>query len=231
MATLAGKERADYVRRMFSQAARRYDIANRWMAWRQDVKWRREVIDRASLPFSGILLDIGTGTGDLAWRVEGTRIYFPSGRFYTEMMHIGRMRQGGNFVHWLNTDALDLPFRESTFDAVVSGYLLRNVTDIERALAEQYRVVKQGGCVVCLDTTPPPNDLWHLPSRFYLRHIIPMIGSLIAGSSEAYRYLPQSTERFLVAEQLATVLQKVGFQQVQFRRFMGGTMAIHWGSK
>ena len=146
-------------------------------------------------------------------------------------MQLGRMRQGGKSIHWLNTDALELPFYDETFDAVVSGYLLRNVIAVERALVEQYRVVKPGGCVVCLDTTPLPNDIWHLPARFYLHHIIPILGGLIARNPKAYRYLPKSTERFLLAEELASVMQKAGFKDVQFRRLMGGTMAIHWGSK
>jgi demethylmenaquinone methyltransferase/2-methoxy-6-polyprenyl-1,4-benzoquinol methylase len=203
------------------------------MTWGQDVKWRREVIDKAHLPVGGNLLDIGVGTGDLALEAQqrDKTVFIIGADFTPEMMQLGRMRQGGKSIHWLNTDALELPFYDETFDAVVSGYLLRNVIDVERALVDQYRVVKHGGCVVCLDTTPLPNDLWHLPARFYLRHILPILGGLIARNPKAYRYLPKSTERFLLAEELGFVMQKVGFKDVQFRRFMGGTMAIHWGSK
>jgi demethylmenaquinone methyltransferase/2-methoxy-6-polyprenyl-1,4-benzoquinol methylase len=118
-----------------------------------------------------------------------------------------------------------------TFDAVVSGYFLRNVSDVERALAEQYRVLKPDGYMVCLDTTPPPNDFWHLPVRVYLNLIIPIVGSLITGYFEAYRYLPESTSHFLRTNELVDCVQRVGFREVGFRRFMGGTMAIHWGVK
>ena len=101
MAELSGKERANNVRRMFSQLAMRYDIANRWMTWGQDVKWRREGIDKAHLPVGGILLDIGVGTGDLA--IEAQRrdktLLTVGADFTPEMMQLGRMRQGGKSIH------------------------------------------------------------------------------------------------------------------------------------
>lgn len=126
---------------------------------------------------------------------------------------------------------MDLPFPSGYFDAVVSGYLLRNVVDVESSLAEQNRVLKKGGRVVSLDTTPPPDDFWHMPVRLYLRLIIPVIGRLFAGESQAYSYLSQSTEHFLRADELARCFQKVGFIEVKYRRFMGGSMAIHSGVK
>ncbi len=233
MTELSGNERADYVRRMFARLARNYGRANRWMTWSQDVKWRREVIDRAHLHLRGRLLDIGSGTGDLALEAlhRDDSIFVVAADFTPEMMWFGRTREGGKALHWLNTDALDLPFSSGTFDAVVSGYLLRNVSDIHRALVEQYRVLKHEGTLVCLDTTPPPEDLWHLPVRLYLRLIIPIIGGWVAGEVEAYRYLPQSTTDFIRADDLVECMRRVGFREVGFRRFMGGAMSIHWGVK
>jgi demethylmenaquinone methyltransferase/2-methoxy-6-polyprenyl-1,4-benzoquinol methylase len=134
-------------------------------------------------------------------------------------------------VRWVCTDALSLPFPAESFDSVVSGYLLRNVSDITRAWREQLRVLKPGGRVVCLDTTPPRKGLLHLPVRLYLRWGIPLIGRIIAGDSEAYTYLPESTRQFLTAEALAQSMQEAGFREVGFKRLMLGTMAIHWGRR
>ncbi len=233
MIELSGKTRASYVRRMFARLAARYDTANRWMTWGKDVKWRSEVIDRACLPLGSKLLDIGTGTGDLALEAikRDNTILSVGSDFTLEMMRQGQMRKGSESVRWVNADALDLPFLTGLFDAVVSGYLMRNVVDVERAFVEQYRVLKWGGRVVCLDTTPPPADTWYLAVRLYLRHIIPIIGGFIAGDTQAYQYLPQSTERFMQAEELAGYMRRIGFKEVQYRCFMGGTMAIHWGVK
>ena len=225
--------RAEHIRQMFARLADRYDRANRWMTWGQDIRWREEVIDRAQLPIGGRLLDVGTGTGDLA--LEAIRrdktLFVVAADFTPEMMQIGSQRENAGMIAWVNNDAHNLPYCSGTFDAVVSGYLLRNVSEVQTALEEHYRVLKEGGRMVCLDTTPPPEDIWHLPVRLYLRFVIPIIGGWVAGDRDAYRYLPESTIQFLSASELAEGMRRVGFQQVGFHRFMGGSMAIHWGVK
>jgi len=206
---------------------------NRLMTWGQDRRWRREVIDRAQLPPGGRLLDLGTGTGDLA--LEALRrdadLRVAAADFTLEMMHRGRTRPGGDSVRWAQADALALPFPDETFDAIVSGYLMRNVGDLSRAWTEQHRVLKPGGRLVCLDTTPPPPGWRGFPVRLYLRLVLPLLGWLIAGDRAAYTYLQSSTERFATAEELAASMQAAGFREVCFRRLMFATMAIHWGIK
>jgi demethylmenaquinone methyltransferase/2-methoxy-6-polyprenyl-1,4-benzoquinol methylase len=101
--------------------------------------------------------------------------------------------------------------------------------DIQQALTEQRRVLKPGGKMVCLDTTPPPMDLSHLPVRLYLKLVIPLIGGLVARDIKTYRYLPESTSQFMRSTELAECMHKVGFKGVSFRSFMGNSMAIHWG--
>ncbi len=233
MAHLTGTERARYVQGMFSRIARRYDLMNRLMTAGQDVRWRREVIRRAGIPESGRLLDLGAGTGDLAWE---TRRQHPGSQpvaadFTLEMMRVGKSRPNFPSLDWSAADALCLPFLTETFDAVISGFLLRNVVDVPQALSEQYRVLKPGGRVVVLDTTQPTRNLLSPLINFHLHVIIPFLGRIIAGASEAYTYLPESTEAFLQAEQLAAYLNQAGFKEVGFRRLMFGTVAIHWGRK
>ncbi len=233
MTHLTGAERAAYVQSMFARIAGRYDLMNRLMTGGQDVGWRRQVIQLAQLPPGGKLLDLGTGTGDLAFEAlrQQPALRATGGDFTLEMMRVGQTRPDGNRVHWAGTDALHLPFPEDAFDAVTSGYLMRNVIDVRRAWAEQYRVLKPGGRVVCLDTTPPPRNPLRPFVEFHLHVIIPTLGRLLTGDTDAYTYLPDSTENFLAAEKLGEHMAKAGFKDVQFRRLMFGTMAIHWGTK
>ncbi len=233
MTGLEGPARADDVRRMFDRIAPRYNLLNTLMTLGRDRAWRRETIRRLRLDGDVRLLDLGAGTGDLA--LEARRLA-PDARvaaadFAPEMIRLARKRRGANAVGWLISDALHLPFAGETFDSVVSGFLLRNVTDRDRALAEQYRVLRRGGRLTCLDTTPPAPGPLRPMLDFYLRRVIPMLGRLIAGDAEAYNYLPASTVRFLSAEELERRLATAGFRGVGFRRRMFGTIAIHWGER
>ena len=232
LANLTGPERADYVQGMFTRIAPRYDLMNRLMTAGQDTRWRREVIQRTSLPPGGRLLDLGAGTGDLA---DEALSQYPGSRlvaadFTLHMMRFGK-RRSNSTVDWSAADALHLPFPTSTFDAVVSGFLLRNVTSITQVLSEHYRVLKPGGRMVALDTTRPLRSLLSPLIGAHMKVVIPAIGQLVTGEREAYTYLPDSTASFLSAEQLAARLAVAGFREVGFRRLMFGTVAIHWGKK
>ena len=233
MAHLTGHERAQYVRAMFDRIAPRYDLMNRLMTAGQDMRWRRRLLNKAALPGRGRLLDLGTGTGDVplaALRAQPG--LSPVGADFSEgMLRAGLARAGGSGVRWLSADALQLPFPAGTFDAVTSAFLMRNVVDLERAFGEQQRVLRPGGKVVCLDTTPPGFTLFRPALQFHLHQVVPFLGRLITGQREAYTYLPQSTEGFLPAEGLAECIRAAGFRDVDFRRVMFGTVALHWGTK
>lgn len=233
MANLTGPERAKYVQGMFARIAHRYDLMNRIMTAGQDVLWREAVIRRAGLPPQGWLLDLGAGTGDLAWeaRDQNPDCRAVAADFTLQMMQYGRSRGESKRLDWVGADALMLPFPGESFDAVVSGFLLRNVIDIEQVLHEQHRVLKPGGSIVALDTTRPPNNLFSPLINFHLHVIIPTLGQLLTGERGAYTYLPESTENFLGAENLAARMVAAGFQEVGFRRLMFATIAIHWGRR
>jgi len=230
MTQLTGRERASYVQSMFTKIAHRYDLMNRLMTGGQDVRWRKEVIELAKLAPRASLLDLGTGTGDLA-REALTQV--PQARvtaadFTLEMMRVGK--KSGD-LRFSTADALNLPFKDKTFDAVVSGFLMRNVTDVQQALKEQHRTLKPGGRIVVLDTTRPKKNLLSPFIKFHMHVIIPMVGGLLSGMRDAYEYLPDTTENFLTAEELSVRMVAVGFRRVQFKRLMFGTIAIHWGEK
>ena len=231
MSLLTGKDREHYVQGIFSRIAPHYDLMNRLMTAGQDISWRRETIRRAKLMPGSRLLDLGAGTGDLAREAlhQQPQSSVTAADFTLEMMIEGRARSGD--LPFVQANALQTPFAENTFDAVVSGYLMRNVGDMKQAISEQYRILKPGGRVVILDTTVPTRNLLSPFIWLHLHLVIPLLGRIISGSADPYHYLPDSTEHFLLAEELARRLSEGGFVQVGFKRLMAGTMAIHWAQK
>jgi len=196
----------------------------------QDIRWRKRVVELARANNSASVLDLGTGTGDLAREVLSA---FPQAKvtaadFTLEMMRVGRKTSPLNFS---TADALHLPFNDSSFNAVISGFLMRNVIDLQKALEEQYRVLNKGGRIVILDTTRPKKNILSPFISFHMHFIIPFLGGLLTGSKDAYRYLPETTEGFVTAEEMVSRMAAAGFQKIDFQRFMFGTIAIHWGEK
>ena len=230
MSRLTGQERATYVQNMFTRIAGRYDLMNRLMTGGQDIRWRKQVIQLAQLRPHARLLDLGTGTGDLAREAiaQVPQAKVIAADFTLEMMRVGQKRGRLDFS---SADALRLPFNDSSFDAVVSGFLMRNVIDLQRALQEQHRVLKKGGRLVILDTTRPRKNLFSPFIWVHMHVLIPLLGRLLTGSSDAYRYLPETTEGFVTAENMASRMAAVGFKKLNFERLMFGTIAIHWGEK
>jgi demethylmenaquinone methyltransferase/2-methoxy-6-polyprenyl-1,4-benzoquinol methylase len=221
------------MRRMFGRIAGRYDLMNRLMTLGQDRRWRREAIRRLEIPPSALALDAGTGTGNIAFEILHTRadVRVVASDLTPEMIAVGKRHPGAENILWVIADAEHLPFAADAFDALISGFLLRNVADLERTLHEQRRVLRAQGRVVSLDTTPPRRSLLLPFLKFHLRVIIPLLGRIVAGDAEAYTYLPVSTEAFLEAGRLVERMCAAGFVEVGFVRRMLGTMAIHWGKK
>ena len=230
MTNLTGQERSKYVQSMFTKIAHRYDLMNRLMTGGQDIRWRNQVIKLARLTPNASLLDLGTGTGDLAREalLQEPQAKVTAADFTVEMMRVGK--KSGN-LQFSAADALNLPFKDTNFDAVVSGFLMRNVTDVQQALKEQYRTLKPGGRIVILDTTRPKKNILSPFIWLHMHFIIPTVGGLLSGERDAYNYLPDTTENFLTAEQLASRMIAAGFKKVDFKRLMFGTIGMHWGEK
>jgi demethylmenaquinone methyltransferase/2-methoxy-6-polyprenyl-1,4-benzoquinol methylase len=233
MAHLTGEARARYVQGMFARIAGRYDLMNRLMTGGQDIRWRRFVIQQARLPTNGRLLDIATGTGDIAQEGldQHPGIQAVGGDFTIEMMQVGRQNPRRQAIQWTTADTLHLPFPDNTFDAVTSGFLMRNVIDVPGAFREQMRVTVPGGWIVVLESSPPKKNLLRPFIRAHLNYVIPTLGRLISGNGDAYRYLPDSTQQFKTPELLADIMQETGLAHVTYKMFMFGTIAIHAGQK
>jgi demethylmenaquinone methyltransferase/2-methoxy-6-polyprenyl-1,4-benzoquinol methylase len=222
-----------YVNQMFARIAPTYDLMNRLMTGGQDHQWRERLLALSDLPVRGRLLDVGTGTGDI---VAAARRRFPHlqvvGTDFTyEMMAAGKSRIERETLSFVQGDTLALPFADNSFDAVVSGFLIRNVVDRVGALREHSRVTKPGGRIVCLETTPPENSPLGPLFQFYFFHIVPFLGALISGDGEAYRYLPHSTVAFPMPAELAHMMEQAGLRNVVYQELMFGTVAIHVGTK
>jgi demethylmenaquinone methyltransferase/2-methoxy-6-polyprenyl-1,4-benzoquinol methylase len=218
---------------MFDAIAGRYDLMNRVMTMGQDQKWRRFVVNMAGDPGDGLTLDLATGTGDIGALMTDThpQAKVVGGDFSLNMLMEAKKRFSDKQISWQACDANMLPFADDIFQSVTFGYLLRNVDDALRVLKEVRRVLKPGGKVVCLDTTPPTKNLLYPFVRFYFRYGIPILGKLIADDEAAYAYLTGSTMDFHNAEELAALFSDAGFIRVGYKKFMLGTIGVHWGEK
>ncbi len=231
----SAEEKYTYVNDMFARIARRYDLMNKIMTGGQDVRWRKLVVKAADLPAEGgKLLDIATGTGDIAF--EALRQYphlavVVGADFTLPMMQVGQRRAGGRPVRWSGADTLRLPFPDNYFDAVTSGFLMRNVIDVRQALGEQTRVCRPGGRVVILEIPRPPDTLFGRLFRLYFHYAVPVIGGLISGQGDAYKYLPSSADAFLRPDALKAMMESVGLSGVNYQMLMLHTVALHVGVK
>ena len=222
------------VREMFTRIARRYDVMNTIMTAGRHHAWRRLAAQALGTAPSGPILDLATGTGDLALAVRAVR---PSatvvGADFSEAMlqHArGKLaRRGATRMPLLAADALALPFRDRAFAAVTSAFLVRNLADLARGLAEMRRVTKPGGLVVTLDITRPSVRGWDRVFAVYFQRIVPLVGALVAGDRAAYTYLPESVGRFTSPAGLADAMRRAGLRDVHYRRVGLGTIAIHVG--
>jgi len=218
------------VRAMFGRIVERYDMMNRLMTLGRDRAWRRTTVEAVAPRTDGRALDLGCGTGDLALELTragaGTTIGVDP---VSGMLEAARRKlyPEDARVAWVEGDALALPFADGSFDCVVSAFVMRNVADLPRALAEQHRVLQPGGRIGILELTPLTFPVVGQLFRLYFHGIVPLLGRLVAGDGAAYSYLPASVDRFPAADRLAAMLDRAGFKVVRYRRFMLGTVALH----
>ncbi len=222
-------EQPGAVQAMFGRIAGRYDLMNRLMTGGQDARWREKAVRAVLAGDAGSVLDIATGTGDLAFALAQAGIADVVGLdFALPMLERAAAKQAGQpTVRFVAADAMRMPFRDRTFAACTIAFGLRNLPDYAGALAEIRRLLEPGGRLVCLELTPLR------PSRFgrlfaiYFLHVVPRIGGWVSGERDAYRYLPSSVAAFPAAETLAAMMRAAGFEQVTFERLGLGTVALH----
>jgi demethylmenaquinone methyltransferase/2-methoxy-6-polyprenyl-1,4-benzoquinol methylase len=231
------EEKASYVERMFARIAPGYDRVNRVMTFGLDQAWRRRVVEFVAPPVAGRSLDVGTGTGDFLpelahWSQEGLAvgIDFTIPMLQAGLPKIDPLRRGDRAA-FVGGDALQLPFPDQTFDAITTGFVMRNVVDIPAAFREMYRVARPGAVVACLEVARPRNALLRLGHQFYFERIVPIIGWLFGGDLRAYTYLPQSARAFPPPDELAMMMRDAGWHHVTYRLYSFGAVAIHVGAR
>lgn len=220
---------ASQVRAMFDRIARVYDRLNTVMTAGMDQDWRVRAVDEARLGPGDKALDVACGTGRLAMELAarvGPRGSVTGLDFSEEMLAIARAKEPA--IDWRSGDALELPFADGQFDAVTSGFSVRNFSDLARGLREMRRVTRPGGRVVVLEFTTPrrPPLSWFFSVWF--DRIVPALGRL-SGDSDAYTYLPNSVRRFPGPEVLAGELAATGLTDVRWIVTAGGIVTIHSG--
>ncbi len=229
-------QKADYVQEMFSRIAPRYDLMNRVMTFGRDQSWRRLLVKRAGIQPGALVLDIATGTADIALAAQKAQAgLVVAADFSYTMLKYARLKikpwNNQNNVHLVTADGLHLPFPSNSFDAAVTGFSLRNVGDLNAFLREMTRVTKPGGKVACLEITRPRQPRFRDFFAWYFGRVVPKIGGLISGNPDAYSYLPHSVAIFVTPEELRVRMEDAGLNNVEFETLMLGTVAIHSGTK
>jgi demethylmenaquinone methyltransferase/2-methoxy-6-polyprenyl-1,4-benzoquinol methylase len=248
IATPHGKQR--YVRRLFATVADRYDFITRFLSYGQDARWKHRLIERAQLTSSDRVLDLACGTGDILFAASA-RSRLAVGLDLTHRMlqlasKRAAAREGSRYgagvrgpgvdgpppvPRLITGDMLALPFAASQFDIVTVGYGLRNVPDIERAIAEIHRVLAAGGRLLSLDFNKPGNPIVRAAYLTYLTLVGSMVGFALHGDPDTYRYIPESIRLYPGAAGVARLLERQGFVSVEVVPLLGGLMALHVARK
>lgn len=234
------KDQGRPLQRMFSEVPRRYDLINRLFTLRLDERWRRMAAAECLNQSAARVLDLCTGTGDLALRLAagaGSRSLIFGTDFSMPMLYVARVKaaRSGAAIRFVAGDAAELPFRDNTFDVIGTAFAFRNLTyrnpGRDRYLSEILRVLTSGGKFVIVESSQPRLRILKTVVHWYMKAAVSFTGGLISGQRGAYRYLAHSAINFFDPDELANLLRSAGFSRVEYRALLGGVAAIHVGYK
>jgi demethylmenaquinone methyltransferase/2-methoxy-6-polyprenyl-1,4-benzoquinol methylase len=231
-------QRAEHVRGIFDRIAGRYDLLNRVISFHLDTYWRKKAVAAALSGGARQVLDLGTGTGDLAFAAaeavgrEGKVFALD---FSGEMLRLAlkkkRAHRNGAQTFFVLASALAPPFGDDAFDALMTAFVLRNVADLRLFFLQAHRLLRPGGRLVTMDMFPPSCAPFAFFYSLYFYRLMPWIGARLARDREAYRYLSASVKGFHSPEAVAEMIRESGFENVSTRRFLNGAVCLHVGAK
>ncbi|MDQ5985706.1 MAG: Ubiquinone/menaquinone biosynthesis C-methyltransferase UbiE [Syntrophus sp. SKADARSKE-3] len=232
------EEKARLVSGHFSSIAEKYDFSNTVLSFGMHHLWKATAVRMMGLSGGERVLDLCGGTGDLS--ILAARQIGAEGRVILcdinwEMVETGKpkiARSGfTEQIRYVQGDAENLSFPDCSFDAAMVGFGIRNVTNIRRGLEEMHRVTKPGGVLMCLEFSRPMTPWFRFLYDFYSFTMMPFLGKVLTGSSQAYSYLPESIRLFPLQEELKKTLEDIGYEQVHYRNLTNGIAVVHWGKK
>ncbi len=215
-----GEAKGEAVQAMFDTIAPRYDLVNRIMTFRLDVRWRRIAIESLDLPKGAVLLDLATGTGDFC-RELAEHGYRSIGADFS----FGMLAAARTTEPLVQGDGMGLPIASSSVDGATCGFALRNFIDLDEVFAELARIVRPGGRIALLDASEPDNKLMRLGHGLYFGKVVPFIGGLLS-NKEAYGYLPRSLAYLPPRDELLASLRSVGFENVEHKQLTVGAAQL-----
>ena len=228
------REKTRRVGGVFSSVARRYDLMNDLMSGGLHRHWKDRFVGRVRPRRGEKILDMAGGTGDVAFRLARSGAEVTVADINTDMLDVGierARRRGVERLVWAHENAEELSFADRSFDAYTIAFGIRNVTDIDKALAEAQRVLKPGGRFYCLEFSQTRWPGFSTLYEGYSRNVVPRLGRLVAGDAASYRYLIESIERFPDMEAFRAMIARAGLSNVKAEPILGGLVAIHSGWK
>ena len=234
----ASPSRDQAVQSMFDRIAGRYDLLNRVISFRLDTWWRNQAIQTLLGADHPLILDLGTGTGDLAFnaaKISQGKARVIGLDFSLQMIRLAQAKRAGAphgaGTAFIQGSAMAVPLRKNLFDGAMTAFVLRNVSDLPRLFAETQRVLKPGGKFVSLDMFPPSPGWFAKLYAVYFYRMMPWIGGLLSRDREAYRYLSDSVRQFHSPEAVAKLIAQAGFDNVVIRKFLCGAVCMHTAAK
>lgn len=231
------KKDSENIRDMFNDIAPKYDFLNHLLSMGVDKGWRKKVVKRVTNDKPAKLLDLATGTCDLAIAIakKNPNCKITGGDLSPKMLEVGRKKCEAKGldkqIELRECSALDLPFEDNSFDVITVAFGVRNFEDLKRGLSEMLRVVKKGGNIYILEFSKPKSTIISAPYLFYFKNILPMIGKAVSKSANAYTYLPDSVISFPCGEEFTEIMKEVGFSSYGFKPLSFGIATIYYGKK